>query len=739
MHARTPSRWNVLLAAFAAFAMLATTVFAAPWAVAGTDGDGDSYQGSGGIPKSATVYTEVFDGYRGPTTAPAQGWGNDSINYFWNLVVANLDPARPGSQGIQPGEDAEESFRRVCGDALDNLIGSSPDVNSRSDGRVVGVHFSLAYGNVEWFMATTDANAWTSGFAHAWPKEKASLKTFASGSWVNYTAAKQQEIEDEFDRQINALTDPNLQRRMVCVVKDKNWPEPSTFTPTVSTEATDIINKGAAFSDAVTVNVARNSGETQAEANARWMDDTTLIPHVSVRGPFTTAPTSIPAASTEIASFDCPGFAYARTRTCSGGSAPSSGYYYYHVTIPKHDNTTAAVSAAFDADEITLVRMQPRVQTTVGTATSDKYVNKGATVTDTVTFALVDSLDEWITGTSVTARGRLYGPYSVAGAPNPTAATSNATSTTINNVPSGSGTPVCTVSLTRTSAGTSTSPGCPVASSGYYTWVWDIQDAANYHANIDPRWRFSDGFMVAAESFVTRLQFDLRTDALTVGPASTTVGTHGAGPTEMMCPKCDLNHFCPYRRWSETCHQTFISGSAGQRGQILVLSPISSHTLMIYSKHLNRNRSNTMSITLEMPAPTSMRDNALRAIVELWEQMQPHPALSLVWNNEVTHGKLEYIQEIADLLARPIHGYLTVNPQSGTSEWYTQAARTTAHTYTTEVAWRDASDGTIHNHHISHDDGSLLSRAEAYAVMANFCQYRRLPAGYSTALTQYEG
>jgi hypothetical protein len=59
--------------------------------------------------------------------------------------------------------------------------------------------------------------------------------------------------------------------------------------------------------------------------------------------------------------------------------------------------------------------------------------------------------------------------------------------------------PVCTVTLTRTSAGTSTSPGCTVALPGYYTGVWDIQDSVNYPANIDLRWRFSGGMVVAAE------------------------------------------------------------------------------------------------------------------------------------------------------------------------------------------------------------------------------------------------
>ncbi|MDR0483502.1 MAG: hypothetical protein LBH13_10200 [Cellulomonadaceae bacterium] len=458
--------------------ILAAVMVATPTVAYGATGvAGDDFVGTGPTNPDSDLILMLEDEGASPAV---QGWEQSSINYWISKVNGELGQVPSTISGGGLGtENASQTFNRVCRDALDQATTRGASQGATRS-RVVGIYFTYANQSLQWSISGGQYNPGPL-FQGQWNNEKKHLQGADPNG--DYT-----QLETRARSMANSH--PDKSAFFDCYALNDAEP-PSTFTPTVTTEATDVINKGAAFSDAVTVNVARNSGETQAEANTRWMDDTTLIPHVSVRGPFSTAPTSIPAASTEVASFDCPGFAYARTRTCSGGSAPSSGYYYYHVTIPKHDNTTAAVSAAFDADEITLVRMQPRVQTTVGTATSDKYVNKGSTVTDTVTFGLVDSLDEWITGTSVTARGRLYGPYSVAGAPNPTAAASNVTSTTINNVPSGSGTPVCTVSLTRTSAGTSTSPGCTVASSGYYTWVWDIQDAANFHTNIDPRCRLS--------------------------------------------------------------------------------------------------------------------------------------------------------------------------------------------------------------------------------------------------------
>lgn len=140
------------------------------------------------------------------------------------------------------------------------------------------------------------------------------------------------------------------------------------------------------------------------------------------------------------------------------------------------------------AAETTTVRFQPAVTTEV----SSRVVTVGQKFNDEVTARASDGV--WLTGTSVTAVGTLYGPFT-------TAPTESATPP--------AGAPVAgTETLTFTAPGTKTTAGTITASaSGFYTWVWKIvktdQVTATQSRIVG---NFTDRFGITAETHLVPFQ-----------------------------------------------------------------------------------------------------------------------------------------------------------------------------------------------------------------------------------------
>lgn len=159
--------------------------------------------------------------------------------------------------------------------------------------------------------------------------------------------------------------------------------------------------------------------------------------------------------------------------------------------------------------EITRVQMKPTITTQVVSAVPTGAFN------DEVTLSLGGG--QWIDGTSVLARGTLYGP--LLKKPTETAA-----------VPAGAQVAHQT-SLTFTSAGTqTTNTGFTPTLAGYYTWVWTIsaseQNAATQQA-LPSGYAFADRYGQAAETSMKPMRLTALSKVVqaTIGTGQTATDT----------------------------------------------------------------------------------------------------------------------------------------------------------------------------------------------------------------------
>ena len=80
-----------------------------------------------------------------------QGWGQVSIDFFWNTAVGALGTSVVSGQAPQP------QFYDVCTDAINNAIAATPGATTA---RVVALALTYDYVNTGWIMYGAGPGAW---------------------------------------------------------------------------------------------------------------------------------------------------------------------------------------------------------------------------------------------------------------------------------------------------------------------------------------------------------------------------------------------------------------------------------------------------------------------------------------------------------------------------------------------------------------------------------------------------
>ncbi|GAB2461518.1 hypothetical protein [Xylanimonas ulmi] len=151
------------------------------------------------------------------------------------------------------------------------------------------------------------------------------------------------------------------------------------------------------------------------------------------------------------------------------------------------------------------------------------------------------------------------------------------------------------------------------------------------------------------------------------------------------------------------------------------------------------------TLTPSTTTPSTLTPTAAEflALVAALDEPLPDLVRPLRWarglaGEEVVEGRLESLTQIADLLPFSVDGWLTVGTLDrppGPGYFYAQAM-CLGREYAVQVTQAHP-DGRIPLSDLAHGDQSLLSRAEAIAVMVAHCQEPGSVGGYAQSVEWY--
>lgn len=165
----------------------------------GTGGDSGGGTGSG---VDATKWAMVTGDDLGRMGNPYQGWGQDSINYFVNRLVASL-PGAASAKNIQ------KTANTSCSVAIKRSLARS---KGATKARVVGFYVALGKSNGKWVSWGSSDNKFVSNWTTQWNA------TRAASTFKSYSGGEVQKIYNAGLAEAKAVAaSPAVGSRSVCI------------------------------------------------------------------------------------------------------------------------------------------------------------------------------------------------------------------------------------------------------------------------------------------------------------------------------------------------------------------------------------------------------------------------------------------------------------------------------------------------------------------------------------------